>query len=81
MRFFLWTIFITKGKRGAGSNFVPKKEVIILYFINDSGGSHMSVLPEERKNEILKELNRVGTVKVIDLVEQFQVSEETSSLP
>ncbi|WHY67368.1 DeoR/GlpR family DNA-binding transcription regulator [Neobacillus sp. SuZ13] len=37
----------------------------------------MSVLPEERKNEILKELNREGKVKVIDLVEQFQVSEET----
>ncbi|MFF3023187.1 DeoR/GlpR family DNA-binding transcription regulator [Gottfriedia sp. NPDC057948] len=37
----------------------------------------MSVLPEERKNEILKELNKKGKVKVIDLVEQFNVSEET----
>ena len=37
----------------------------------------MSVLPEERKNEILKELNQMGAVKVTDLVEQFQVSEET----
>ncbi|WP_163099999.1 DeoR/GlpR family DNA-binding transcription regulator [Peribacillus alkalitolerans] len=37
----------------------------------------MSVLPEERKNEILKELNNMGKVKVMELVEQFQVSEET----
>ncbi|CAH2715143.1 Glucitol operon repressor [Neobacillus rhizosphaerae] len=37
----------------------------------------MSVLPEERKNEILKELNKMGKVKVIELVEQFNVSEET----
>ncbi|MBG9451201.1 DeoR family transcriptional regulator [Cytobacillus firmus] len=37
----------------------------------------MSVLPEERKNEIVKELKKTGKVKVVDLVEQFQVSEET----
>ncbi|WP_264737629.1 DeoR/GlpR family DNA-binding transcription regulator [Cytobacillus firmus] len=37
----------------------------------------MSVLPEERKNEILKELKKTGKVKVVELVEQFQVSEET----
>jgi DeoR/GlpR family transcriptional regulator of sugar metabolism len=37
----------------------------------------MSVLPEERKNEILKDLNKMGKVKVMELVEQFQVSEET----
>lgn len=37
----------------------------------------MSVLPEERKNEILKELNKTGKVKVIELVNQFKVSEET----
>ncbi|MEE6452280.1 DeoR/GlpR family DNA-binding transcription regulator [Gottfriedia acidiceleris] len=37
----------------------------------------MSVLPEERKNEILKELNKKGKVKVVELVEQFNVSEET----
>jgi DeoR/GlpR family transcriptional regulator of sugar metabolism len=37
----------------------------------------MSVLPEERKNEILKELNKVGKVKVMELVDQFLVSEET----
>jgi DeoR/GlpR family transcriptional regulator of sugar metabolism len=37
----------------------------------------MSVLPEERKNEILNELHKMGKVKVIELVEQFNVSEET----
>ena len=37
----------------------------------------MSVLPEERKNEIVKELKKTGKVKVVELVEQFQVSEET----
>lgn len=37
----------------------------------------MSVLPEERKNEILKELNKMGKVKVMELVDQFNVSEET----
>lgn len=37
----------------------------------------MSVLPEERKNEILRELNKTGKVKVVELVEQFHVSEET----
>jgi DeoR/GlpR family transcriptional regulator of sugar metabolism len=37
----------------------------------------MFILPEERKNEILHELNRIGKVKVIDLAKQFNVSEET----
>ena len=37
----------------------------------------MSVFPEERKNEILKELNIMGKVKVMELVDQFNVSEET----
>ncbi|MBS4190440.1 DeoR/GlpR transcriptional regulator [Bacillus sp. FJAT-49705] len=37
----------------------------------------MTVLPEERKNEILKELNKMGKVKVMELVAQFHVSEET----
>ncbi|MDF2066702.1 DeoR/GlpR family DNA-binding transcription regulator [Bacillus sp. Cr_A10] len=37
----------------------------------------MSVFPEERKNEILKELNKIGKVKVMELVDQFNVSEET----
>lgn len=37
----------------------------------------MSVLPEERKNEIVRELKKTGKVKVMELVEQFQVSEET----
>ncbi|WP_028400170.1 DeoR/GlpR family DNA-binding transcription regulator [Ectobacillus panaciterrae] len=37
----------------------------------------MSILPEERKNEILNELKRNGKVKVIDLAKQFNVSEET----
>ena len=37
----------------------------------------MSVFPEERKNEILKELNKMGKVKVMELVDQFNVSEET----
>ncbi|WP_338751337.1 DeoR/GlpR family DNA-binding transcription regulator [Bacillus sp. FJAT-52991] len=37
----------------------------------------MSVLPEERKNKILKELNKTGKVKVVELVDQFNVSEET----
>ncbi|GIN92168.1 DeoR family transcriptional regulator [Siminovitchia terrae] len=37
----------------------------------------MSILPEERKNEILKELKKTGKVKVGKLVDQFQVSEET----
>jgi len=37
----------------------------------------MSILPEERKNDILKQLNKVGKVKVMELVDQFNVSEET----
>ncbi|MFD0828190.1 DeoR/GlpR family DNA-binding transcription regulator [Neobacillus sp. M.A.Huq-85] len=37
----------------------------------------MLILPEERKNEILNELKRIGKVKVIDLAKQFNVSEET----
>lgn len=37
----------------------------------------MSILPEERKNAILQELDRTGKVKVIDFAEQFQVSQET----
>ncbi|MFX3661164.1 MAG: DeoR/GlpR family DNA-binding transcription regulator [Ectobacillus sp.] len=37
----------------------------------------MLILPEERKNEILNELERVGKVKVVDLAKKFNVSEET----
>jgi DeoR/GlpR family transcriptional regulator of sugar metabolism len=37
----------------------------------------MSILPEERKNEILNKLKRAGKVTVTDLAKQFNISEET----
>lgn len=37
----------------------------------------MAILPEERKNEILHELQRTGKVRVTDLAKQFNTSEET----
>ncbi|MDQ0163785.1 DeoR/GlpR family DNA-binding transcription regulator [Aeribacillus alveayuensis] len=36
-----------------------------------------TILPEERKNAIIQELERTGKVKVLDFAEKFQVSPET----